>query len=145
MPIPDSIRKPFRSIACIAIFAAAGCTTGAPDDPDLASAIRQHYAAHATEEEGTCRSPKIDTIQAHRLVERTADGREEMLVRYSYFDRHADMDTDWDKLVHLSQPCGGIGERRFTLRKSPVGYKVVGMAGEHRHGAGEPNDGGSRR
>lgn len=111
-----------------------GCVAGQSDDPRLASVIKEHYAAHATEEQGACRSPKIDTIQERRLVEQSADGGEVMVIRYSYYDRHADMDANWSKLVHLTQPCGGIAERRFILAKSDLGYRVKEMGGERRSG-----------
>lgn len=119
-------------LSCIAALILTGCMSGPDQDPGLASAIKEHYAAHATEEQGACRSPKIDTIQAHRLVETSAEGEDVMMVRYSYFDRHADMDENWDKLVHLSQPCGGIAERRFVLAREKLGYRVTAMDGEHR-------------
>lgn len=118
----------------VAVFALSGCVLGPGNDPGLASAIKKHYASHAAEEEGACRSPKIDTIQEQRRLESSADGGEVLQVRYSYFDPHVDMDAAWDKLVHLSQPCGGIAERRFVLVKSDLGYRVTSMSGEHQHG-----------
>lgn len=118
----------------LAVLATAGCVMGPSDDPKLANAIKQHYAHHATEEQGACRAPKIDTIQEQRLVEKSDDGGDVMIIRYSYFDRYVDMDADWDRLVHLSQPCGGIAERQFVLAKSPLGYRVTDMSGEQRSG-----------
>ncbi len=114
----------------IALLGLSACVMGSVEDEGLKSAIREHYAAHATEEQGACRSPKIDTIQEHQALETSVDGDEVMLVRYSYYDRHADMDKAWDKLVYLSQPCGGIAERRFVLAKGPLGYRVKEMSGE---------------
>ena len=102
-----------------------GCATSS-DDASIAAAIKQHYAAYATEEEGTCRTPRIDTIQERRPLESSPDGGEVVMVRYSYFDSHADMDAHYDKLVHLSQPCGGIEERRFVLARDDLGYRVTG-------------------
>ena len=124
------------AIAGIAVFALAGCGTGADHDPELTSVIKRHYAANATEEVGACPNPKIDTIQERRVVEQSADGDEVVMIRYSYFDPTVDMDADWDRLVYLSQPCGGLAERRFVLEKSPVGYRVKSMSGEHDHGHG---------
>lgn len=121
-----------RSLLLAGGLAVTGCVTGPTADPGLEQAIKAHYAAHATEEAGACRAPRIDTVQDHRLVKRSKDGAEVMKVRYSYFDRHADMDADWQKLVYLSQPCGGIAERDFSLIRSHVGYKVVAMSGERR-------------
>ncbi len=108
----------------------SACALGPATDPELASAIKAHYTAHATEEQGACGSPQIDTIQTHQTLETSANDEEVMLVRYSYFDRHADMDEAWDKLVYLSQPCGGIAERRFVLEKGARGYRVKEMSGE---------------
>ncbi|MDH3660007.1 MAG: hypothetical protein OEU92_08255 [Alphaproteobacteria bacterium] len=126
--------RPRRALCGFAVLLVSGCAIGEDGDPGLALAIREHYAAHATEEWGACRSPKIDTIQEHRVLEKSADGEDVIEVRYSYYDRHADMDAAWDKLVFLSQPCGGIAERRFVVARSDVGYRVTEMSGE-RHGA----------
>ncbi len=136
---PITIAKPLRSMCFLSsvwLLIATGCAMGSGVDPGLASAIKEHYAAHATEEEGACRSPKIDTIQEHRPLETSKDSQNVMMVRYSYFDRHADMDANWDKLVYLSQPCGGIAERRFVLGRDERGYRVMDMGGEHRDGEG---------
>lgn len=124
--------RTLRLLSLVGAFFVTGCVTGPSTDPGLEQAIKAHYAAHATEEAGACRAPRIDTVQNHRLVKRSEDGAEVMKVRYSYFDRHADMDADWQKLVYLSQPCGGIAERDFSLVRGPVGYKVVAMTGERR-------------
>jgi hypothetical protein len=124
----------FQTSFLTILLGLAACVTGPADDQGLTSAIRAHYAAHATEERGACRSPRIDTVQAHQTLETSANGEEVMLVRYSYYDRHADMDAAWDKLVHLSQPCGGIAERRFVLTKNALGYRVKAMSGERQDG-----------
>ncbi|MGI9417553.1 MAG: hypothetical protein ACR2RA_06930 [Geminicoccaceae bacterium] len=132
--MPDSVLLllPLSLALIIPILGMTGCAPGSQNDPGLATAIRAHYAAHATEEQGGCRSPQIDSIQDHRMMARSANGEEVMLVRYGYFDRHADMDAAYDKLVHLSQPCGGIAERRFTLARSDLGYRVIDMSGERK-------------
>lgn len=119
-------------LSSVLLLTVTGCATGPSIDPDLASAIKEYYAAHATEEEGACRTPRIDTVQEHRVLETSEDGREVMMVRYSYFDRHADMDENYGRLVHLSQPCGGIAERRFVLARGELGYRVTDMGGELR-------------
>ena len=131
-----SVRSSSLVMASSAVFALASCGTGASGDPELASVIKRHYADHATEEAGACPNPKIDTIQERRLVDRSSDGHEVMMIRYSYYDPSVDMDEDWDRLVYLSQPCGGLAERRFVLERSPVGYRVKSMSGEHHHGDG---------
>lgn len=133
MPLHVRRRWPQGLLFTLAIL--AGCAPASAPEAGLQSAIKAHYAAHATEEDGACRSPRIDTIQAHRLIEKTAEGEDVLMVRYSYYDRHADMDQAWDKLVHLSQPCGGIAERRFVLASDGRAYHVTGMSGET---TGEP-------
>ena len=126
-----------RYLACAAVMMVAGCALQQTTDPALAAAIKAHYATHATEEQGACRSPKIDSIQDYRRLERSAADEDVMLVRYSYFDRHADMDADWSRLVYLSQPCGGIAERTFVIEKDERGYRVTDMSGERRDGKSE--------
>jgi hypothetical protein len=130
MTNPDRMPCLALSTAILLIVTACTSSQGSHSKHRLVSAIKQHYAAHATEEQGACRSPKIDTIMQQYLLERAAAGQEVMKVRYSYFDRHADMDANLDRIVHLSQPCGGIAEREFTLSQSPVGYQVMSMSGE---------------
>ena len=127
-------RLPALLPSCMALLALTACSSDHEtlERHRLTSAIKDHYAAHATEEQGECRSPKIDTILRKDLLAPTADGQEVMKVRYSYYDRHADMDQNLDRLVYLNQPCGGIGEREFQLSPSPVGYKVMAMSGERR-------------
>jgi hypothetical protein len=111
------------------------CALAPDDDPRLTAAIKAHYAAHAAEEQGACRRPRIDSIQERRRVARPAEDNSEVLeVRYSYFDRAADMDADWSRLAYLGQPCGGIAERRFVIRRGAAGYEVIGMSGERRDG-----------
>lgn len=127
-------RGSLHAFVGVGLLAMTGCVMGPTGDPGLGIAIKEHYASHATEEDGACRSPKIDTIQAHRVIDRSEEGDEVMMVRYSYFDKHADMDANWDKLVFLSQPCGGIAERRFVLARDQLGYRVTEMGGERRGG-----------
>ena len=129
-----SCRPPTQTLSCMAFLAIAACSSDqeALERNGLTSAIKDHYAAHATEEQGGCRSPKIDSILQRDVLAGTADGQDVMTVRYSYFDRHADMDQNLDRLVYLNQPCGGIGEREFRLSRGPVGYEVIAMSGERR-------------
>ncbi|MGI9500997.1 MAG: hypothetical protein ACR2P3_13245 [Geminicoccaceae bacterium] len=122
--------RSFSCLFCFVLLSIAGCASGESGDPALASAIKDHYAAHATEEQGACRSPKIDSILDRRLVKRSTDGDDVMMVRYSYFDRHADMDANWNRYAHAGQTCGGIAERRFVLSRGDLGYRVTDMSGE---------------
>ncbi|MGI9452404.1 MAG: hypothetical protein ACR2QH_17455, partial [Geminicoccaceae bacterium] len=82
--------------------------------------------------EGKCRTPEIDTIQRHEVKEKSEDGGEVVTIRYGYFDQNADMDANWSALFHLSQPCGGIAERDFSLTRTKLGYRVTDMTGEQR-------------
>ncbi len=122
------------SISGVAVATLGACVLGPSADPGLERVIKAHYAQHATEEEGNCRTPRIDTIQRHQAKGTSGSGDEVMTVRYSYYDRHADMDTDWGALFHLSQPCGGIAERDFSLIRTKLGYRVTDMSGEQRGG-----------
>ncbi len=124
-----------RSLTMGVVAGALGaCVLGPSADPGLERVIKAHYARHATEEEGNCRTPRIDTIQSHQAKDTSGAGDEVMTVRYSYYDRHADMDADWSALFHLSQPCGGIAERDFSLTRTKLGYRVTDMTGERRGG-----------
>ena len=125
-------RMPCLALSAAILLIVTACTSsqGSYGGHRLKLVIKQHYAAHATEEQGACRSPKIDTIMQQYLLEPAVAGQEVMRVRYSYFDRHADMDANLDRIVHLSQTCGGIAEREFTLSQSPIGYEVMSMSGE---------------
>ncbi len=124
--------------AVIVTFGLSACVLGPTADPGLERVIKAHYAKHATEEDGECRTPQIDTIRSNEVKRRSEDGEEVMTIRYSYFDRHADMDANWGALFHQSQPCGGFAERDFSLTRTNLGYKVVDMTGERRE-AGRTN------
>lgn len=122
-------------MAGIAPLALAACVFGPTADPGLERAIKAHYASHATEEDGHCRTPEIDTIQSHQTRSKSrSEGGDVVTVRYSYYDRHADMDANWGALFHLSQACGGIAERDFSLARTDRGYRVTDMTGERREG-----------
>ena len=127
MPIPSCFRRVAPLLAMIPLV---GCAAGPGLEPGLAQAIQTYYAGHATEEGGDCRTPQIDTIQTFDVMSETTDGEKLMAVRYSYFDRHADMDADWSALFHSTQPCGGFAEREFTVARTDLGYRVVAMSGE---------------
>ena len=115
-----------------AVLTLSACVVGPTADPGLDRVIKAHYAGRATEEEGKCRSPRIDTIQSREPAGTSPDGEEIMRVRYSYYDRHADMDANWDALFHATQPCGGYAERDFTVVRTELGYRVNDMTGERR-------------
>lgn len=120
------------SIAVMTVLLLGGCVMSPDTDPGLDSAIKTHYAAHATEEGGKCRTPKIDTIQSHQITGNSEEGGEVMSVRYSYYDRHADMDANLGAFFHQAQTCGGMAERSFSLVRTELGYRVTAMEGEHR-------------
>ena len=118
----------------MAISLIGACTLGSGVDPGLDRVIKAYYAKHATEEDGKCRAPKIDTIQSHQSKSGSEASVDVVTIRYSYYDRHADMDSNWGALFHLSQPCGGIAERDFSLVRTDLGYRVMDMKGEQRRG-----------
>jgi len=116
----------------VALLSAAGCTFGSDRDHKLTAAVKKYYAANATEEQGRCRTPKIDTVYEHRIIKASSEGEDVMVVRYSYFDRHADMDANNNRFVSLSQVCAGIAERQFIVARQDIGYRVMDMDGELR-------------
>lgn len=122
----------FPLMMSMVVFSMGACVFGPEADSGLERVIKAHYASYATEEDGKCRTPQIDTIQNHQPTTSSETGVEVMKVRYSYFDRHADMEANWGALFHLTQPCGGIAERNFSLIRTELGYRVTDMAGEHR-------------
>jgi hypothetical protein len=121
-------------LSLVTMLALGACVLGPSAEPGLERAIRAHYASYATEENGHCRAPKIDTIQSHEPRRKADDGADVLMVRYSYFDQHADMDANYSRLFHLSQECGGIAEREFTLVRYERSYRVTEMAGEQHGG-----------
>lgn len=137
----NAVRLPLKTLKfamAIGIATLNACVLGPTADPGLERAIKDHYAKHATEEDGHCRTPQIDTIQSHQTIDTSERDGEVMTVRYSYFDRSVDMDADWGAFFHLSQPCGGITERDFSLTRTDLGYRVTDMTGERRE-AGRSN------
>jgi hypothetical protein len=110
----------------------AGCTViGAPED-DVEAKIRNYYAAHATEEDGACPSPKIASI-TKRKVQASSANRSVLRVRYSYFDPSQGSTPSWMPSVLLApRACTGFAERDFTLEQAKLGYRVVDMSGPER-------------
>ncbi|MGI9490835.1 MAG: hypothetical protein ACR2QF_00255 [Geminicoccaceae bacterium] len=133
--MPNAERLPLKALSLtvsMAALALSACVLGPTTDPGLERVIKAHYAKHATEEDGECRSPRIDTIQSHEVKGKSEDGGEIMTIRYGYFDPNADMDANWSALFHYAQHCGGIAERNFSLIRTKLGYRVTDMAGEQR-------------
>lgn len=128
-------RLPFKASSFmlgIVTLSLSACVLGPKADPGLERVIKAHYAQHATEEDGICRTPRIDTVQSYQTIDQSEKGEEVMAIRYSYYDRHADMDADWSGLFHAGQPCGGLAERNFSLTRTDLGYRVTDMTGERR-------------
>lgn len=121
-------------IGAVIILSLGACVLGPVADPGPDRVIKAYYARHATEENGKCRAPRIDTIQSHQPKSYLESGIEVVTIRYSYYDRHADMDANWGALFHLAQPCGGIAERDFSLIRTNLGYRITDMKGERREG-----------
>ena len=112
----------------------AGCVAAPSPQDQLQQEILQHYAEFAAEEGGRCRTPRIDTIKARRVIQSGADGIEMVEVDYSYFDLHADMEADWAGLFRAGQPCTGVASRNFTVLRTDLGYRITAMSGEQRSG-----------
>jgi hypothetical protein len=121
--------------AVIGLVLLSGCVIGPDLEDGIEVAIEQHYAGRATEEDGLCRTPSIDTIQAQQLVRSEPNGIEVLSVRYSYYDRYADMDVDYNQLFVAGHRCSGFAERKFIMQRTDLGYRVVSMGGDKRMAA----------
>ena len=108
----------------LALSAATACGLTPPDD--LAREVNRYYAAHATEENGACRSPEIASV-----TERSELAADLVTVRYTYYEPGAQA-TDWQNVFHKPAPCTGTGERQFTVEQTKLGLEVVGMSGPQR-------------
>jgi hypothetical protein len=111
----------------LAALALVGCSSLPPRD-DLAAEIAEHYASHASEEDGRCASPEIATVTKRKVLASSAESTT-LRVRYSYFDPSAVAGTDWTRVLQAERPCTGVAERDFTLARGQLGYQVVGMSG----------------
>lgn len=133
--MPYGVRFPsktsFLALGVVALSLSA-CVIGPTVDHGTERIIKAHYAKHATEEDGKCRTPRIDTVQSYRPIGEPGTGSEVVAIRYSYYDPNADMDANWNALFHINQPCGGIAERNFALTRTELGYRVINMSGERR-------------
>jgi len=96
-----------------------------PADP-LDRELGRYYAAHASEEGGSCQSPAIASV-----TERTELGSDQVAVRYTYYEPGED-ETAWETVFHQPVPCTGSGERQFTVERTKIGLEVVGMTGPRR-------------
>jgi hypothetical protein len=111
------------AIVPLALATATACALDPPDD--LAREVNRYYAAHATEENGACRSPEIASV-----TKRTEVG-DLVTVRYTYYEP-GEQATDWPAVFHKPVECTGSGERQFTVERSKVGMEVTGTTGPRR-------------
>lgn len=86
--------------------------------PAIESAIRDHYARHATENAGRCPQPHISSITNVEVLE---DDPEQLVVRvrYSYGDRSVQADDPG------APECDAFAGRIFTVADTPGGLEVV--------------------
>jgi hypothetical protein len=119
--LPMTMRQ--FAILSVAIGAATACALDPPDD--LAREVNRYYAAHATEENGACRSPAIASV-----TDRTEVG-DLVTVRYTYYEP-GEQATDWPAVFRQPVKCTGSGERQFTVERTKVGLEVTGMTGPQR-------------
>jgi hypothetical protein len=105
------------------MLAAAACGLAPPDD--LSREVGRYYAAHASEENGACRSPEIAS-----MTERTELEGDRVTVRYTYYEPGEA--TDWPQVFHKPVACTGSGERQFTVERTKLGLEVTGMTGPRR-------------
>jgi hypothetical protein len=114
-----------RRLAIVPLtLVASACGLAPPDD--LAREVNRYYAAHASEENGACRSPAIASV-----TERTELEGDLVTVRYTYYEP-GEGETDWPTVFHKPAACTGTGERQFTVERTKVGLEVTGMTGPRR-------------
>lgn len=111
------------AVVPLALGAATACALAPPDD--LAQEVNRYYAAHASEENGACKSPEIASV-----TERTEQG-DLVTVRYTYYEP-GEAETDWTSVFHSPVACTGTGERQFTVERTKLGLEVTGMTGPRR-------------
>lgn len=105
------------------VGAATACALAPPDD--LAREVNRYYAAHASEEDGACKSPEIASV-----TERSEVG-DLVTVRYTYYEPGEEQ-TDWQQVFHKPVACTGTGERQFRVEHTKLGLEVVEMTGARR-------------
>jgi hypothetical protein len=113
-----------RWLAAGALGTLAACALPPPDSLDRE--LGRYYAAHASEEQGSCQSPAIASV-----TERSAVEGDRVLVRYTYYEAGED-ETAWDSVFHQPVGCTGSGERQFTVEETKIGLEVVDMTGPRR-------------
>jgi hypothetical protein len=113
-----------RWLAIGALGALTACALKPPDSLD--QEVGRYYAAHASEEGGDCQSPQIASV-----TERTEQGGDQVVVRYTYFEPGPD-ETAWTSVFHQPVACTGSGERQFTVERTKIGLEVVDMTGPRR-------------
>jgi hypothetical protein len=115
---------PRLALILLPLSIAGACGLAPPDE--TAREVNQYYAAHASEEQGSCQHPEIASV-----TERTALEGNLVLVRYTYY-QPGEEPTDWPNVFHKPVPCTGTGERQFTIEQTKLGLEVVGMTGPQR-------------
>lgn len=111
------------ALAPLTLGAVTACALAPPDE--LTREVSRYYAAHASEENGACRSPAIASV-----TERALRG-DVVTVRYTYYEP-GEGETDWPTLFHRPVDCTGSGERQFTVERTKLGLQVVDMTGPRR-------------
>jgi hypothetical protein len=119
-----------RAAGLLALTSLIGCTSMAHQD-DLAAEVTRYYAAHASEEDGRCRTPEIASVTKRKVLGSSGEVTH-LRVRYSYFDASAPGTTDWTRVLQAPRACTGVAEREFTLVATDLGYKVMQMSGPMR-------------
>lgn len=114
----------------VAVAVTGGCANPLVEE-DLGAEIRRYYAAHATEQDGACPSPRIASITTPKPLPSEAPPTT-LTVHYSYFDASVEEPPDWSHVLVAERECTGFGEREFTFVRRKSGTQVVDMSGEHR-------------
>lgn len=118
------------------LAAATACNTAGPPlagHEGLTLRVKNYYADHATEENGQCPTPELQSITRTEVLEES-ESEVKLRLRYYYMDRSsAGFEPDILGFVQPMQ-CQGFATRDFTIELGADGAsEVVEMSGERRN------------
>ena len=127
----SALRRPTMAVAVIGFTAlAAGCAASKAENkpltefPGIQGQIENFYNANATEEDWTCNSPEIETIDKSQVVNQSST-QVRIAVTY-YFQSSILQGRD-------AQRCQGFNTRFFTFDRGAGGQlSLASMSGPQR-------------